>query len=553
MLTRIHIKYYYSFAAILAVLLLFTFNQPLLKILFAWLALSLVLVSSAYWLNSASIFRKSINGTIPWYVRWGFIPFLFASQVYNAWARARDTVPAIQKIDSQLYLASRLFPADVETLKDKKISAILDVTAEFDALDWSLIGEDVDYLNVPVLDHSVPTAEQLNQAINWLHRQIKAGKTVVIHCALGRGRSVLVLAAYLVCRQKETTFLEVLRNISKIRKTAGLNPWQLAAVEKIYAEGKIRINKRACIIANPVSGGGKWQDYAEQIEQELSGYFSLEIVQTTEDINATVLAQAAQDSGVDILIACGGDGTVNQVASVAVTTDTTLGIIPLGTTNALSHTLFGVSSKFFPVRKALDIIIQGNLQSIDTAKCNDNLMLLLVGLGFEQQMIENADRQRKDELGQLAYIGGLHRAIDMNQILTITMTLDDKEAITLNTHSLVIANASPITSMLAQGNGEPDITDGELDITWLDESAQPQEHILSFAELVMAGIGNVKIESKVHHQHAKKIDLRSDTSIKYVIDGELFTADRLTIHIQPKSLTIFMPSSTAELTDLADN
>lgn len=546
MLTRIHIKYYYSFAALLAVLLLFTFNQPLLKILFAWLGLSLFLVSSAYWLNSASIFRKSINGTIPWYVRWGFIPFLFASQVYNAWARARDTVPAIQQIDSQLYLASRLFPADVQTLKDKKISAILDVTAEFDALDWSLIGKDVDYLNVPVLDHSVPTAEQLNQAINWLHRQIKAGKTVVIHCALGRGRSVLVLAAYLVCRQKETTFLEVLRKISKIRKTAGLNPWQLAAVEQIYAEGKIRINKRACIIANPVSGGGKWQDYAEQIEQELSGYFSLEIVQTSETITATLLAQKARDSGVDILIACGGDGTVNQVASVAVRTDLLLGIIPLGTTNALSHALFGASSKLFPVRKALDIIIQGNLASIDTAKCNDDLMLLLVGLGFEQQMIENADRERKNELGQLAYIGGLHRAIDMNQIQTITMALDDKEAITLNTHSLVIANASPITSMLAQGNGEPDITDGQLDITWLDESAQPQEHILSFAELAMAGIGNVKMDNKVHHLHAKTIKLKANTQIKYVIDGELFTADSLTIQIQPKSLTIFVPSSSVE-------
>jgi YegS/Rv2252/BmrU family lipid kinase len=541
MLTKINIKYYYSFGALLAVLLLFTFEHLLLKLMFAWVALSLILVSSAYWLNSAGIFRKSIDGTIPWYVRWGFIPFLLSNQLYNTWARTRDTVPVIQQIDKQLYLAARLLPSDIQTLKDKNISSILDVTAEFDALDWSLIGEDVDYLNIPILDHNVPTPEQLNQAINWLHRQIKAGKTVVIHCALGRGRSVLVLAAYLVCRQREITFSEVLANISNIRKTAGLNSWQLAEVERIYAAGKIRINKRACLIANPVSGGGKWAEYAQQIEQELSGYFALEIMLTEEEVSATVLAQTARDSGADVLIACGGDGTVNQVACVLVSTDIVLGIIPLGTTNALSHTLFGISSKLIPVRKALDIIIQGNLQTIDTAKCNDDLMLLLVGLGFQQQMIKNADREQKNELGQWAYIDSLHRAINMNQTLNITMTLDDSAAVELTTHSLVIANASPVTSMLAQGNGEPDITDGLLDITWLEENDQPEEHILSFAELIMAGVGSIKIDTRVHHIQAQKIHLRSQMPIEYAIDGELFTADSLNICIKPKSLTLFMP------------
>ncbi len=198
--TQIHIKYYYTLGAFIALCLCIAIPNVVLQMAFGWVALSLGLVSSAYWFNSAGVFRKSQDGSIPWYISWSFVPFLMGCQAYNAWARKHDKVPAIQKIDKQLYLACRLFPNDVEQLKREKIGAILDVTAEFDALEWTLVDENIEYLNIPVLDHSVPTVAQVNQAVNWLHNQVRKGNNVVVHCALGRGRSVLMLAAYLVCR-----------------------------------------------------------------------------------------------------------------------------------------------------------------------------------------------------------------------------------------------------------------------------------------------------------------------------------------------------------------
>ena len=554
MLSKIHIKFFYFMGAVLLAYFAVTGTSPLLTFIWAWTSLSLFLVGSAYWFNLASIFRKRQDGTIPWYIRWGFIPFLLGSRLYNHWARKHDSVPSMQKIDEQLYLGCRLFSADLEKIKANKITAILDVTAEFDGLDWSQFEDHIEYLNIPILDHSVPTSAQLNQAVNWLHRQVRANKQVLIHCAMGRGRSVLVLAAYLICKDKQRNFAEVLQQIKQVRKTAGLNKWQLRALEHMLKQGKINIHKVAWIIANPVSGGGKWQQYGEQIQDELKAYFDLTLKLTTENISANTFAKKARSSGADIIIACGGDGTVTEVASEIVNTDIDLGIIPLGTTNALSHALFGLGSKLIPVSQALDNIIQGHYQAIDTARCNEQLVLLLVGIGFEQQMIESANRERKNALGQFAYLDGLWRAVNADITLTIQLSLDDAEPTTLTTHSLIVANAAPFTSVLAQGDGEPNMTDGLLDITWLDSGDEPKEQLLSLAELAIAGWvkeGNKDTHSKrpsapstatkVHHAHAKKVSISSQPKCKYVIDGEIFEPADLTIEVHPASLKVFVP------------
>lgn len=543
--TQIHIKYYYTLGAFIALCLCIAIPNVVLQVAFGWVALSLGLVSSAYWFNSAGVFRKSQDGSIPWYISWSFVPFLMGCQAYNAWARKHDKVPAIQKIDKQLYLACRLFPNDVEQLKREKIGAILDVTAEFDALEWTLVDENIEYLNIPVLDHSVPTVAQVNQAVNWLHNQVRKGNNVVVHCALGRGRSVLMLAAYLVCRDKQRQFSDVLKSINDIRQTARLNKWQLAGIETMYQQQQITIHKQAWLIVNPVSGGGKWSDEADHIKQTLSRYFQLKVLYTAKDKSAVQLAEQAKAQGADIIIACGGDGTVNEVASVLVGSDIYLGIIPMGTTNALSHTLFGATSKLIPVSQALDILIQGHHQRIDTAMCNDTIMLLLVGLGFEHKMIQKADRDTKNDMGQLAYLTGLWEAIDENQSLSICMQLDDGETHTVDTTSLVVANAAPFTSVLAQGNGEPIINDGLLDITWIDATDSSSPPLLSMTELLIAGLTGGRDQnaanSAIHHQQAKKVYLTTDTQCQYVIDGELFEADDMRIEVKPKSLSVMIP------------
>ncbi|WP_289107939.1 diacylglycerol kinase family protein [uncultured Pseudoalteromonas sp.] len=528
----------YLILALIFIFIGWEVNSVYFAVVFYWSALSLILVSGAYIFNLAKIFRKRENGVIPFYIRWAFVPFLLGAQIYNAYSRKHDKVPPIQKINDHLFLACRLFPSDIDTLKENGITAILDVTCEFDGLEWSSTQENISYLNIPVLDHSVPTHSQLNQAINWIHHHIKEDRRVVVHCALGRGRSVFVMAAYLLSQDKNADVHQVLAQIKETRETANLNKHQLRHLAKRHKKGDLVIKNKAVIIANPVSGTKMWQDKEHLIVARLSAYYDLEVLTTTKEIDGIELAKQAIKDKPDIIIACGGDGTVTEVASVLVNTQCKLGIIPMGTANALAHVLMGISSKIIPVEQACDLIIDGQTQTIDTAYCNDELMLLLAGIGYEQSMVEKADRDSKNESGQLAYLSGFFQAFSEQKAQTLYVTLDDNQTQEVNTNSFIVANAAPFTTLLAQGGGQPDHEDGLLDINWLLPSDENTTRVLSIAELMFSSITQTHLAISSHHTNAKKVTITADEEIKYVLDGEIKTADTLTITVDPASLNV---------------
>ena len=529
---------YYVLGAVACCYLAYTLTLTLASVAFAWIAFSLIAVSSAYLLNYPSLFRKREDGSIPLYIRWVFVPFLLGSWLYNEYARRTDKVPPLQKIAPQLFLACRMSGQHVDLLKCNKIDAILDVTAEFDGLDWTAYQEDFRYLNIPVLDHTSPTPEQLVMAINWLDQQITAGKNVVVHCALGRGRSVLVVAAFLLSKDTSLSVDQALKKINSIRQTARLNQRQLAALTKVKEGGLLSLQKKLALIVNPVSGGGKWHKYRNDILSRLNEKFSVEVKQTTPEINATSLAQQAKDDGADIIVACGGDGTLTEVASALVNSNITMGLIPLGTANALSQVLHGYLSKVTPIDIACDTIINGNVHAIDTARCNNKVMLLVAAVGFEEQMISSADREEKNVGGQFAYLKGLWNAISNNADLTFTLSLDNKKRETLTTPSFVIANAAPITTALAQGAAEPDVMDGKLDITWLVPQSSSDKQFLSLAELVFSPNESKVESSRIRHTQASSITLKFDKTTSYAVDGEIYEDDKLVIETHPRSLNV---------------
>ncbi len=378
-------EYWYGAVAILGLLSVFLAEAIHFKVFFAWVSFAFAIVACAYFFKKPNIFRKSVDGRIPNYISWLLWPFLVSVQLYNAIVRKRDATLPIQEISPGLFIGRRLLPSDVHLLESLKIDAILDVTSEFNSLQWSVSDSEMTYLNIPVLDHQSPNQQDIIKAINWINKHRNSNKSVLVHCALGRGRSVLIVAAYLLAKYPEKTVREVLESITNIRHTARLNMDQLRTLETVHQDDNFRLLPNAWIIANPVAGGGKWAEHRQSICEQLGLFYSLTVVATTPELSANELAREACAANAKLIIAAGGDGTVNEVAPALVGTDIALAIIPLGTTNALSHFLWGAKAKFAAVDIACEAIISGKPRPFDVGLCNGEIFYLASGYWFRIQ------------------------------------------------------------------------------------------------------------------------------------------------------------------------
>ena len=104
--------------------------------------------------------------------------------------------------------------------------------------------------------------------------------------------------------------------------------------------------------------------------------------------HATEMAIQAVSSGFDIVVAVGGDGTVNEVAQGLIGTIATMGIIPVGSGNGLAREL-GIPMNIF---KSARTLIEGKVQQIDVCRINNQRFLCTSGIGFDAQV---ADKMSK--------------------------------------------------------------------------------------------------------------------------------------------------------------
>lgn len=140
------------------------------------------------------------------------------------------------------------------------------------------------------------------------------------------------------------------------------------------------MQKQALFIANPISGtsnkSGVFAAIDNYIDKEK---FSYTIVTTEYAGHAADLARKAANEGVDICVAVGGDGTVNEVARSIVHSNTALGIVPCGSGNGLArHLLLPMN-----IRKAIEIINQCEIHDLDYGVINGYPFFCTCGMGFD--------------------------------------------------------------------------------------------------------------------------------------------------------------------------
>ena len=297
------------------------------------------------------------------------------------------------------------------------------------------------------------------------------------------------------------------------------------------------MKRSACLIFNPVAGQGNPDEDLATIKSILEPSFELDIQFTTEEVSGGELARKAVANKAEIILASGGDGTVSAVAEALINTDIPLGAISRGTANAFANAL-GIPDT---IEAACKVIVDGANKKVDAAICNNKPMILLAGVGFEADTVEDANREAKDRFGMLAYVlSGLKQLKDFTQFTAEVETSD--KIITVDTSAVTIANAAPASSVLAQGTAGVISDDGLLDITIISPQTAAGA-IATSIQLLQSAANDEGVEREgVGYLRSKWVKVTTDPPQKVVLDGEIIGTTPVEVKCIPGGLTVFVPS-----------
>ena len=136
--------------------------------------------------------------------------------------------------------------------------------------------------------------------------------------------------------------------------------------------------------------------------------------------NVQDLARSAIAEGASVVVAGGGDGTVNAIASVLAGTDTVLGVLPLGTLNHFAKNL-GLPAE---IDGALRILAAGKTVSVDVGAVNDRIFVNNSGLGLYPDVVHSRERRHKQgAIGWTAALGASVKALFRYRLLGIRVVV----------------------------------------------------------------------------------------------------------------------------------
>ena len=197
------------------------------------------------------------------------------------------------------------------------------------------------------------------------------------------------------------------------------------------------MNSHTVAIVNSSSGAPADNDAGKRLRDVLqSRQLNWEIWPARDGGELSVLAQKAAESAADIVVAGGGDGTLNAVGSRLAGTDKTFGVLPLGTLNHFAKDL----NIPLDLGAAVDNIAAGRVARIDVGEVNGQIFLNNSSIGLYPKIIARRDAQRKHGRPKwIAFISALFRTLRQYAAFRVQVSADG-ERFTRRTPILFVGN-----------------------------------------------------------------------------------------------------------------
>lgn len=210
---------------------------------------------------------------------------------------------------------------------------------------------------------------------------------------------------------------------------------------------------------NALVGSGRCGRNFEEVQRLLAEKgVEYDVAFTEHKQHGIQLAKEALEKGARLIVAAGGDGTAQEVASVLAGTDAVMGLLPFGTGNDLSKVLH-IANEPEP---ALDTLLKGVVRKMDAGRANDRFFINVAGIGFDVDVLIYTEKYKKRFNGMFPYVMGIFEALTHLRTLHLTVRTGEE---TIQEDALLIAfgNGTHIGGgMKVTPNADP--FDGQLDV-----------------------------------------------------------------------------------------
>ena len=292
--------------------------------------------------------------------------------------------------------------------------------------------------------------------------------------------------------------------------------------------------KRARIIYNPTSGRELFKKNLPEVLEmlEVAGY-ETSCHATTGEGDATAAAAKAVENGFDVIIAAGGDGTLNEVVAGVSSFENRpkIGLIPMGTTNDFARAVHIPRD----LKKAVEIIVKGDSIPVDVGLVNDRYFINIAGGGRITELTYEVPSKLKTMLGQLAYyLKGIEMLPSINAT-KLRIEYDDEVYEDETMMFLVgLTNSVGGFEKLAPNSS---INDGNFTLLILKKC-----NIAEFIRLASLAIrGEHLNDSHVISKKAKHIKVTSEEKVLLNLDGEYGGVIPATFQNLHRHIEVFVP------------
>jgi YegS/Rv2252/BmrU family lipid kinase len=293
---------------------------------------------------------------------------------------------------------------------------------------------------------------------------------------------------------------------------------------------------RAAVVVNPTKLDDD-EAFRKSVRQIMDdhGWDEPLWLETTPDDPGRGQAESAVSAGVDLVLACGGDGTVTACAEGVTGTGVPLAIIPMGTGNLLARNV-GVP---MGMDEALAVALGGVQQPIDAGRVNGTLFVVMAGLGLDAQMLNDTSDPLKKRLGWFAYAISAVRHLG-DRPMRVSVSADGGRRRRMRASALVVGNVGWLRG------GLPLLPDARPDDGMLDAVVLTAGGLTGWLAVAAGIVLRRSAHGRIYRVQFTKLQVTLDREQTWELDGEVMESTRqLTVVAEPGALLLRMPPESA--------